>query len=149
MNTVEVEFWYWLIFGVVFVVLEVFVPGAILMWFGFGAIVTGILLWVFPALGIGWQILCFALVSGVSVLAWRKSSFFRDESTPSDEPELNNRLNMHIGKEYALTEAIINGRGSIRVGDSAWKVTGADLPSGTRVRIVGLDGVIFKVEKAK
>jgi membrane protein implicated in regulation of membrane protease activity len=53
-----------------------------------------------------------------------------------------------MGKEYVLTDAIINGRGTMRVGDTAWRVTGADLPSGTRVRVTGVDGVLFIVEKA-
>lgn len=147
MENMQVEFWYWLIFGVVFLALEIFAPGAILMWFGFGAIVTGLALWVFPELAFGWQVMLFALLSGVSVLAWRQSRFFREESTPSDNPELNNRLRSHIGKQYTLTEAIINGRGAMRVGDTSWRVTGPDLPAGTRVQVTGVDGVIFTVEK--
>lgn len=144
----QVEFWYWLILGVAFIALEVFAPGAILMWFGFGAIVTGIVLWVFPDMGLALQILLFAIVSGVSVLAWRQSRFFREEATPSDDPTLNNRLNSHIGKEYTLTDAIVNGRGSMRVADSNWRVRGEDMPAGTRVRITAVDGILFIVEKA-
>lgn len=143
----QVEFWYWLILGVAFIALEIFAPGAILMWFGFGALITGFVLWVFPDMALALQILLFALVSGISVLLWRQSKFFREEATPSDDPTLNNRLNSHIGKEYTLTEAIVNGRGAIRFSDSNWRVQGKDMPAGTRVRIIAVDGIQFIVEK--
>jgi hypothetical protein len=148
MDMQHLEFWHWLIFGVLLMALEVLAPAMVVMWFGFGAIATGVALWLFPELSQGGQILIFALVSLVSVFAWRKSRFFREENITSDTPDLNNRLYSHIGKEYVLTGAIINGGGSIRVGDTAWRVQGTDMPSGTRVRVTGVDGVIFTVEKA-
>ncbi|MEN9503456.1 MAG: hypothetical protein RI964_2741 [Pseudomonadota bacterium] len=141
------EFWHWLILGMLLMALEILAPAMILMWFGFGAVVAGVVLWLFPSLSLGGQILIFAAVSLVSVFAWRQSRF-REENVHSDTPELNNRLHSHIGKTFVLTEAIINGRGTIRVGDSAWRVTGNDAPSGTQVRVTGVDGVIFTVEKA-
>ncbi|MBU1724228.1 MAG: NfeD family protein [Gammaproteobacteria bacterium] len=149
MENMQIEFWHWLIFGFLLMALEVFAPAMVVMWFGFGAIIAGGALWLFPSLAFGWQIIIFGVVSLVSVFGWRKSRFFREENVTSDTPDLNNRLHSHIGKEYTLTEAIINGRGSMRVGDTAWRVRGiADLPAGTRVRVTGVDGVIFMVEKA-
>jgi len=147
MDIQHLAFWHWLVFGVLLMALEVLVPAMLLMWFGFGAIVTGLLLLLIPDMGLSWQLLIFAVVSGSSVLGWRKSRF-REENISSDSPDLNNRLHSHMGKEYVLTDAIINGRGTMRVGDTAWRVTGADLPSGTRVRVTGVDGVLFIVEKA-
>ena len=147
MDIQHLAFWHWLVFGVLLMALEIFAPAMLVMWFGFGAIVTGILLWLIPDMGLSWQLLIFAVVSGSSVLGWRKSRF-REENISSDSPDLNNRLHSHIGKEYVLTEAIVNGRGTMRVGDTAWRVTGEDLPSGTRVRVTGVDGVLFTVEKA-
>ena len=119
MDIQHLAFWHWLVFGVLLMALEVFVPAMLVMWFGFGAIVTGLLLWLIPDMGLSWQLLIFAVVSGISVLGWRKSRF-REENISSDSPDLNNRLHSHIGKEYVLTEAIINGRGTMRVGDTAW-----------------------------
>lgn len=147
MENFHPEFWHWLIFGVLLMALEVLAPAMVLMWFGFGALVAGVALWLFPDLPLGMQILIFALVSLVSVFGWRMSRF-REENITSDTPDLNNRLHSHIGKEYVLTEAIINGRGSMRVGDTAWRVRGDDLPAGTRVRVTGVDGVIFTVTRA-
>lgn len=148
MEAMQIESWYWLIFGFLLMALEVVAPAMVLMWFGFGAIVTGIALWLFPSMAIGWQLLTFGVVSLGSVIGWRKSPYFREESVTSDKPELGNRLTSHIGKQYTLTEAIINGRGSIRVGDTSWRVTGPELPAGTRVKVTGVEGVIFTVEQA-
>lgn len=140
----NIEFWYWLIIGAALLTLEMFAPGAILMWFGFGAILTGLVLWVVSDLSLGWQLLLFSASSILSLYAWRKSKFFRDP--PSAEPELNNRLLSHIGKRYVLNEAIVQGSGSLRIGDSTWRVRGKDLPAGTKVEVVGVEGIILLVE---
>ncbi len=140
-----IEFWHWLVIGLCFLALEVFAPGAILMWFGFGGLVTGILLWLIPSMSHEWQVLIFAVFSGISLLAWRQFANLRKKVT-SDQPNLNNRLQGYIGRETVLIEAIENGTGLAKVGDSAWKVRGKDLAKGTRVRITGLDGMFFKVE---
>lgn len=140
----NLEFWYWLILGIALFTLEMFAPGAILMWFGFGAVLTGLVLWIFPDLSLGWQLLLFGLTSILSLYAWRKSKFFRDP--PTTEPELNNRLLSHIGKRYILNEAIIQGSGSLKIGDSTWRVRGKDLPAGTKVEVVGVEGIILLVE---
>ncbi|MFI0398511.1 MAG: NfeD family protein [Thiolinea sp.] len=141
---IEVEFWYWLIFGAVLFTLEMFIPGAVFLWFGFGAAITGLVFWLFPDLGLAWQLLIFGTTSLLSLYAWRKSRFFRNP--PSTEPELNNRLLSQIGKHYVLNEPIVQGSGSVRIGDSAWRVRGADLPAGTRVEVVGVEGIILLVE---
>lgn len=140
-----VEYWYWFVIAVLFFVLEVFVPGAILMWFGFGGLLTGVLYWLIPTMSIEWQILIFSVSSVASLLAWRKYAPKNDD-VPSDVPNLNNRLRDYIGRETKLIEAIESGTGLAKVGDSAWKVRGKDMPKGTHVKIVDTDGMFFIVE---
>ncbi len=139
------EFWHWMVIGVFLLALEVFAPGAILMWFGFGGLLTGALLWLIPSMSIEWQILIFSLFSIASVLLWKKYGSKAD-TMETDNPNLNNRLRDYIGRDTVLIEAISNGTGLAKVGDSAWKVRGKDLPKGTRVKIVDLDGMFFVVE---
>ncbi len=141
----EVTFWSWLIIGVSLLALEVFMPGMILLWFGIGAIVTGVVLALFPSMSLSAQLILFAVLSVASLVAWRKSKW-REEQIHSDTPELNQRLQSLIGKEFILTEAIHHGRGAVRVGDTPWMVEGEDLPAGTKVRVSQLDGMILKVE---
>ena len=53
-----------------------------------------------------------------------------------------------MGREFFLDKAIVRGFG-IRVDDSVWRVTGEDMPTGTRVRVVAIeDGSAIRVEKA-
>jgi hypothetical protein len=36
----------------------------------------------------------------------------------------------------------------VEVDDSSWRVKGPDLPAGTRVKVTGVDGVVFIVTRA-
>lgn len=45
-------------------------------------------------------------------------------------------------------QAIVDGRGKIRVTDGMWMAKGPDSPVGARVRVVGQEGVIIVVEHA-
>jgi len=49
---------------------------------------------------------------------------------------------------FTLEEPIVNRHGKIRVDDSTWKIEGDDCRPGTNVRVVGVDGVVLKVERA-
>ncbi|HMM65109.1 MAG TPA: NfeD family protein, partial [Mesorhizobium sp.] len=42
-----------------------------------------------------------------------------------------------IGRTATLAEPIREGRGRIQLGDTLWRVSGPDLPAGTRVRVTG------------
>lgn len=66
------EWWVWLIASAVLGILEVFLPGFILLGFAIGAATTGILLW-FGILGasFGWLLLVFALASLAAWIALR------------------------------------------------------------------------------
>ena len=53
-----------------------------------------------------------------------------------------------IGVDFFLDEAIVRGYGRIRVGDSSWRVAGADCPLGAKVRVVAVEeGSLLRVER--
>ena len=54
-----------------------------------------------------------------------------------------------IGRRFALSEAIDNGVGKIRVDDTTWKVKGPDLPEGAKVRVTAAEGTLLVVEAAE
>ena len=138
--------WAWWILGVVLLGLEIVAPGNIFVWLGIAGILTGIL-----ALGldVGWQVelLVFAVLSLVLVVAGRR--FFARAAAAGEEPLLNERATRLVGTVYVLAEPIVEGRGTIRVGDANWLVAGPDLPSGTRVRVTGHDGSVLSVERVE
>lgn len=140
----EPVYWNWFLLGLALTIAEALAPGAFLVWAGVAALCVGLLLVLFPSLGGEWQWLIFALVSAGSVLAWR--SYCRRHPPLSDQPALNRRGHRYIGRVFILDAPIVNGQGKIRVDDSIWKVTGEDCPAGVRVRVIGIDGVVLKVE---
>lgn len=68
-------------------------------------------------------------------------------TSASEDPDLNNRGSQFTGRVAELIEPIEGGRGKVRLGDGVWTVACAeDLPAGARVRVVGSDGAVLKVE---
>jgi inner membrane protein len=137
--------WNWMILAAILFVLEVTAPGIFFMWFGLAAIVTGLLAF---ALDIGWQwqLVWFCLLSLAAVLLALK--YLRKHPLHSERPLLNERAVQHIGQCYDLIEPIVNGRGSVKIGDSIWRVEGPELPKGARVRILGANGTVLRVISA-
>ena len=74
--------------------------------------------------------------------------FFSPASIESDQPKLNKRVQQYVGRTFVLEEAIVNGRGSLRVGDSLWHVTGPDTSAGARVEVTGAEGATLTVAPA-
>ncbi len=143
----ELQFWHWLIFGLLLAVIEILAPGTFFLWLGIAAGVTGLTLLALPATPWQIQLVIFAVLSVASVAGWR----FYQHRHPiaTDDPTLNRRGEQHVGRVFALEQAIANGRGTVRVGDSVWRAEGPDLPAGARVRVVAVSGAILKVERAE
>lgn len=143
---VETGFWSWLIVGLALLGLEIMAPGVIFLWLAAAAAVTGIVVAVAGDLSWQWQFGTFAATAIIAIAVGRPIYQARVKTT--DHPNLNNRLNTYIGQEFTLTSPIRNGRGEIRIGDTVWRVSGADQPSGTRVRVINADGALLQVEGA-
>jgi membrane protein implicated in regulation of membrane protease activity len=139
------EFWWWWIAAVVLLILEVMVPATFFLWLAISAAVVGVLSWLIPAVGWEAQVLVFAVLSVASVVVWRV--YLKPRTEASDQPTLNRRGEQYIGRVVTLTEPIANGIGRIRVGETTWGAEGPDLPAGTRIRIAGVTGTRFRVER--
>ncbi|MGK2923437.1 MAG: NfeD family protein [Methyloceanibacter sp.] len=137
--------WNWMILAAVLLVLEMIAPGIFLMWFGFAAAATGLIVFRYDIVW-QWQLIWFCGLSLAAVLLANR--YLRQHPLESDQPLLNNRAAQLIGQSFDLAEPIENGRGSIRVGDTIWRVEGPELPKGARIKIVGTDGSVLKVEPA-
>ncbi len=137
--------WNWMILAAVLLVLEMIAPGIFLMWFGFAAAATGLIVFRYDIVW-QWQLIWFCGLSLAAVLLANR--YLRQHPLESDQPLLNKRAAQLIGQSFDLAEPIENGRGSIRVGDTIWRVEGPELPKGARIKIVGTDGSVLKVEPA-
>ena len=137
--------WSWLLIGVILLGLELVIPGNVFVWFGVAAILTGALA-LFTDLGWQIELISFVVLSLVLAVAGRR--YFARNLSPGEQPFLNDRARRLVGGSYVLSEPIVDGHGSIRIDDTNWRVTGPDLPSGTKVRVAGADGAVLAVEKA-
>jgi membrane protein implicated in regulation of membrane protease activity len=82
----------------------------------------------------------------VSIFLWL--TLLRSRGNRTDRPLLNQRAERHVGEEMVLTEPISDGFGRVPIGDTLWRVAGPNLPAGRRVRVIGHDGPVLKVEAA-
>lgn len=87
----------------------------------------------------------FAIISCISVFLVRR--YAAPDVAASDEPELNVRAAQYVGRVVMVEEAIANGRGKVRIGDTLWNAQGSDAAQGTRVKVTGTNGSVLLVEQ--
>lgn len=141
------DFWHWWIGGLVLLILEMFVPGTFFLWMGVAAGFVGLLVWLWPAMPIEYQIIVFAVDSVVNIVAWKLYEKRRPVRT--DQPALNRRGEQYVGRRFTLDDPIVNGVGHLRVDDTRWRIEGPDLPAGSTVLVTGVDGTVLRVEAAE
>ncbi len=138
--------WHWFALAVILGILDV-VLGAnfMLIACGLAALLAGMILWIIPNLTGEWQCLIFSFGIIISLIVWRKCP--KKKLALSDTPYLNQRARQYLNRYFTLEEPITNGRGRVKVDDTIWRVEGEDLPAGTRIQVVDVDGIILKVKK--
>ncbi len=140
----ELQPWHWAVLGIVLLILEVFAPGVFFMWMGIAAGVVALLSWLIGDMSWQAQVLAFAGLSLVSVVLGRW--WLSRHGMATEEPTLNRRGEQYIGRAFNLDEPIVNSVGKIRVDDTTWKISGPDCPEGSRVTVIGVDGVVLLVK---
>jgi len=139
----EPAYWNWWVLGVALMAVEALLPGFFFLWMGVAALLVGLVLAVWPGMEWTWQVMLFAMLSVGSIVAWQIR--LRRHPTPTADSLLNRRGHQYVGRVFTLDAPIINGHGKIRVDDSTWKVVVTrDCPAGTRLRIVGVSGVVLQ-----
>ncbi len=134
----------WLIAGLAGLIAEVLMPGFFLLWLGLAALLTGIVHYFMPMLGLFWQVMLFALLS---ILCVGIGLRLRPRKVTTS---INTAGAGLIGR--GATALVFEGHeGRVRVGDSDWPATlakGETPPSaGTRMLIVGVSGIKLVVQQ--
>jgi inner membrane protein len=138
--------WKWIILGAILLALELAAPGAFMMWLGLSAVLVGFLSFIWPDLSWQWQGVAFAVFAVASIPLWRR--FAHNVEPPEERPYLNRRADAMVGQTYTLDKPIVDGVGTIRVGDTVWRVSGRDCGAGSRVKVTRVDGANLIVELA-
>ena len=135
--------WDWFIAGGLLLVLEVLAPGVFMLWLGLAAMLVGAI-----SMFVDWnwqaQFIAFAVFSVAAIPLWRRLSMQVGRTT--DQPFLNRRAEALVGRIFTLEKPIVDGSGTIPIGDTVWRITGADVPAGSRVKVVRVEGTALHVE---
>lgn len=145
----SLRFWHWWILGVILLGLEIVLPGTFFLWMGAAAGVVGLVMLFVPGFAWEGQVLAFASLSVVTVVAGRL--WLRSHPTETADPTLNERGAQYVGRVVQLAGPLVDGVGKARVGDTLWRVStgdNTDLPEGARVRITGVEGATLTVKPA-
>ena len=135
--------WFWLSLGLLLGVAELVAPGFFLMWLGLAALIVGGLDYFLP-ITVAYQVAMFAILSVLTVFAGKK--FLKKNPIETEDANLNDRGARLTGEIVTVVEAITNGHGRVKVGDSIWSARGVDAAIGSRVRVTGADGAVLLVE---
>ena len=134
----------WAALAVVLFAAEALAPGALMLWMGIAAAAVFLTVWAIDGMSVLLQVILFVVLSFVSIQVYR--TWFRQRARPSDQPLLNRRAEQLIGRVVTLDQAISAGVGRAKVDDAFWVVAGPDLPQGSTVRVVAVDGMTLKVQ---
>ncbi|WP_312237518.1 NfeD family protein [Stenotrophomonas sp.] len=135
----------WGALALVLFAAEALAPGAFMLWIGIGAAAVFVLVAVFADIPLLWQVVAFVLLSVVSIQCYRR--WGRSHARQSDAPLLNRRAEQLIGRVVVIDQDIISGKGRAKIDDAFWVVAGPDLPAGSQVRVVAVEGMTLKVQQ--
>ena len=146
------DYWYiWMILGVLFIVAEIFTPGFVLLWFGIGAMIAG-LLSMTGLVGLPLQVIIFLGVSVALTIASR-TIFERVFMRGSPGSGLKSGIDSLPGRVAVVVSASEGAldEGAVRVFGSTWRafpVEGEDpLKEGEQVRIERVEGTSVYVSR--
>lgn len=140
---ITLNHWTWAVIALVLAVLELIAPGVFFLWLAVAAAITAFVSFALPILGWSVHLVIFAVLA--VIITWTGRRYVKLHAKPAQGAPLNQRGQQLVGQELTLIEAIENGTGRVKIGDSPWRVEGPDAPSGTKVRVVEVDGARLKV----
>jgi membrane protein implicated in regulation of membrane protease activity len=137
--------WSWLILSCLVLLGETLGTAGFLLGVSAAAFITGTVAFVAP--GLDWRLQA-TLFGGLSLVMtalywWR----FRRFNETTDQPQLNQRVRQMIGSTHLLGDACEAGEGRLQIGDTLWRIRShAPLAAGTRIRVIGAEGMTLLVE---
>jgi len=138
--------WEWLIFGLILMVLELIMPGTFIIWFGLGAVATGIVMAFIP-LTVSGQLATFAVCSAISLFF----GFFVYKRIFGANKEVAQKnktgAQKYIGQTFKVVEPIEDDLGKVAVGDTVWLAKSKHhIAKGKRAKVIDVDGTVLIVE---
>ena len=146
----QMLYWYWLVFGMLLMLLELVVPSFTIFWFGLGGLVVGVLLLLAPGISLTWQILVWIIASTAFAVFWFRIL----------KPRMTDRTKAGISREAVLGETAMvtrvpegSRRGEMRfavpmLGSDSWPfICLEEVAVGDRVVVQDVSGNTMMVKK--
>jgi len=144
------QYWHWLVLGMALLMAELFIASFFVFWFGLGALLVGLLLWLDPTLGPAWQVLAWSVSSGLLTALW----FRYLRPLMKDRTHAGDARAAVIGESGRVLRPPQDGRrGVVRfttplLGDDEWEfICDGPLAIGDRVYVKEFSGNALIVEK--
>lgn len=146
----HLEWWHWIVGGIVLILAELAIPSFFVIWFGLGALLVGILALIAPDLSLTAQVATWTAASLAMVILW-----FRVFRPNVYKTRIGLAEGEVIGEIGLLVSAVAPfERGKVRfqrplLGSEEWACL-ADTPiaAGERVKVVAVEGSFLKISKA-
>jgi membrane protein implicated in regulation of membrane protease activity len=146
----QIIWWYWIIAGFCLIGLELIVPSFLIIWFGLGALVVGIITVLWPAFPVAGQVFLWSLASISFTVIWFR--YFNPKGTRTHSGTSKDGIIGETGIIIRGTEDSY-GRGTVRfrmpiLGADEWSCYAEKvLIVGDSVRVEDIEGQILKVVK--
>ncbi|MGR8949370.1 MAG: NfeD family protein [Gammaproteobacteria bacterium] len=142
--------WHWFVFGVVLVLLEIFLTSFVALWFGAAAILVAGLLFFMPELSQTHQLLSWSVLSAILAFAWFK--YLKPLSVDKTKAGLSKEAIVgQVGQVIATPAG--EQRGKLRfsvpiLGSEEWHFIAEESTDvGDRVRVIDVSGNTLVIEK--
>lgn len=146
----EIEYWHWVVFGVLLVLSEIALTTFFIFWFGIAAIIVGAILYFMPSLSLSWQIFVWTILSSVLAFFWFK--YLKPLSIDRTKAGLSREAIVgEVGQVISAPSS--DRRGRLRfpapiLGADEWLIISSEpLVEGDRVRVKDVSGNSLIVEK--
>ena len=136
----------WFLVGLGLLLLELALPGLVILFFGAGAWVTA-LVCAFTDINLNWQILIFLVASLLGLVLLRK--YLKRRFFGRTDKEIDDQLEEFIGRKAKAVNDFKNGSGKVEFKGTQWTANCSEpVSKGDWVIIRSKDRLTFKVEKA-
>ncbi|MDF7666261.1 NfeD family protein [Orbaceae bacterium ESL0727] len=139
--------WFFMTLGGILLICELLSAcSGYALWSGIAALVVGLFAWVIP---LSWSTLwlLFAIFTLIAAYLWWMWLKKHNQKQPIAE-QLNQPQKALIGIKTVVVEPIQLGSGRVKINDGTWPAKcQEDLPKGTPVQIVAVEGLVVQVVK--
>ncbi|MCW3147577.1 NfeD family protein [Stutzerimonas stutzeri] len=146
----DIQWWYWIVAGAVLILMELVVPSFFILWFGIGALLVALAMWLLPGLSLTAQIALWTAASLVMVLLWFK--VFAGTRLKTQSGTAQGEVIGEVGLLVSAVAPFQHGKVRFQkpiLGSEQWNCMADEaIPAGERVRILAFEGNSVKVAKA-